>query len=215
MSLYEEPQTTAAFADEIEPPAVQETAEAALPAQPEPAVEPEIESLPAFPTQVEIPPVQPEPVASATEEPASFEYSPPVTAPSFYPAPQINPELLTESTAVVQTEVVAEHSDPLHHDRFAEAVQNGPAPYVQPIADQAAHDVDYAGPSEAGAPEAPRAGTQVAASIEAEMPVEAVAAAALATGADSEVIAQVVHRVMERLKPELIAAIVRELNSQK
>ena len=56
---------------------------------------------------------------------------------------------------------------------------------------------------------------QIAATIESEIPVEAVAAAAESTGADHDVVAQVVHRVMERLKPELIAAIVRELNSQK
>ena len=81
MSLYEEPQSAAAFADEIQLPLVQEPAEAALSAQPEPVVEPQIESLPAWQSRAEIPPIESEPVAVAAEEPPSFEYLPPVTAP--------------------------------------------------------------------------------------------------------------------------------------
>jgi hypothetical protein len=178
--------------------------------------EPQSDSSSAFHAAVEIPPIQSEPVAVAAEEPASFEYSPPITASRFYPAPQASTEQQIESTAAVPT--VAQQPHYLYHDRFAETIQNEPAPqHVQPIADEVVQaGVGHSGISEAGAPEVPQASTQqVAASIEAEMPVEAVAAAAVATGADSDAIAQVVHRVMERIKPELIAAIVRELNSQK
>jgi CheY-like chemotaxis protein len=46
--------------------------------------------------------------------------------------------------------------------------------------------------------------------------VEAAAVAAVAeTGADHHNIAQAIHRVMERLKPELVDEIMRELNSKK
>jgi hypothetical protein len=46
--------------------------------------------------------------------------------------------------------------------------------------------------------------------------VEAAAvAAATETGADHHNIAQAVHRVMERLKPELVEEIMRELRSRK
>jgi CheY-like chemotaxis protein len=54
----------------------------------------------------------------------------------------------------------------------------------------------------------------VSASVEAVLP-EAVAAAGAATGADHETIAQAVHKVMERLKPELVEEIVRELKAKK
>jgi CheY-like chemotaxis protein len=216
MSAYEELRPTAAFADEMQPAPVHEIAEATAPTEPEPVVDPQFESSPVFHAPVEIPPIQSEPVAVAAEEPASFEYSPPITASRFYPAPQASTEQQIESTAAVPT--VAQQPHYLYHDRFAETIQNEPAPqHVQPIADEVVQaGVGHSGISEAGAPEVPQASTQqVAASIEAEMPVEAVAAAAVATGADSDAIAQVVHRVMERIKPELIAAIVRELNSQK
>jgi CheY-like chemotaxis protein len=216
MSAYEELRPTAAFADEMQPAPVHDFAEATVPTEPEAVAEPEFDSSPAFHAPVEIPPIQSEPVAVAAEEPASFEYSPPITASRFYPAPQASTEQRIE-TAEVPTEAVAEQPHYVYHDRFAETIQNEPAPHVQPIADGVVHaGVGHSGISEAGAPEVPPASTQqVAASIEAEMPVEAVAAAAVATGADSDAIAQVVHRVMERIKPELIAAIVRELNSQK
>jgi hypothetical protein len=46
--------------------------------------------------------------------------------------------------------------------------------------------------------------------------VEAAAvAAATETGADHHNIAQAIHRVMERLKPELVEEIMRELRSKK
>ncbi|HZD95599.1 MAG TPA: hypothetical protein VE133_15155, partial [Candidatus Sulfotelmatobacter sp.] len=54
----------------------------------------------------------------------------------------------------------------------------------------------------------------VAASMEAAIP-EAAAAVAADTGADQHTIAQAVHRVMEKLKPELVEEIMRELKSKK
>jgi hypothetical protein len=50
--------------------------------------------------------------------------------------------------------------------------------------------------------------------VTAEVEAAAVAAAT-ETGADHHNIAQAVHRVMERLKPELVEEIMRELKSKK
>ena len=57
----------------------------------------------------------------------------------------------------------------------------------------------------------------VAAKVEAELPAaaNAVAEAAEAAGAEHHNIAQVVHRVMERMKGDLVDEIVRELRSKK
>jgi hypothetical protein len=59
-----------------------------------------------------------------------------------------------------------------------------------------------------------------AAAIDNASPAETMAAAAAAalagsTNADHHTISQAVHRVMERLKPELVDEILRELNSKK
>jgi CheY-like chemotaxis protein len=54
----------------------------------------------------------------------------------------------------------------------------------------------------------------VVATVESALPAVAAAAAA-ETGAEHHTIAQAVHRVMERLKPELVEEIMRELRSKK
>jgi hypothetical protein len=61
-------------------------------------------------------------------------------------------------------------------------------------------------------PEAPVASVHEAVTAEVEA---AAVAAATETGADHHNIAQAVHRVMERLKPELVEEIMRELKSKK
>jgi CheY-like chemotaxis protein len=55
----------------------------------------------------------------------------------------------------------------------------------------------------------------VAASVEAAMPAVATAAAGASAGTDHHTIAQAVHRVMERLKPELVEEIMRELKPKE
>ena len=57
----------------------------------------------------------------------------------------------------------------------------------------------------------------VAARVEAELPAaaNAIAEAAEASGAEHHNIAQVVHRVMERMKGDLVDEIVRELKGKK
>jgi len=55
----------------------------------------------------------------------------------------------------------------------------------------------------------------LAAGLESALPAAAVAAAAETRTDDHHTIAQAVHRVMERLKPELVEEIMRELRSKK
>ncbi len=81
--------------------------------------------------------------------------------------------------------------------------------------------------SEAVTPEPAQAQTQftasengpaaeaVSAEVEAAVPEAAAAAVAADAGSDHHTIAQAVHRVMERLKPELVEEIMRELRSKK
>jgi hypothetical protein len=80
--------------------------------------------------------------------------------------------------------------------------------HMQAEADSLAEQPDIARSSTADA---------VTARVEAELPAaaSAVAEAAHASGADHHSIAQVVHRVMERMKGDLVEEIVRELKSRK
>lgn len=64
-------------------------------------------------------------------------------------------------------------------------------------------------------PEASANHDAIAATLETAMPAAAAAAAAAQTGAEHHTIAQAVHRVMERIKGDLVEEIVRELNSRK
>ncbi|HEV3041425.1 MAG TPA: response regulator [Candidatus Angelobacter sp.] len=226
MSVYEEPQPTAALADEVQAPAIQETGEAALATPPEPAAEPSVEEFAAPHFWTEVQPVEAPPDVVAAEPLPSVEYSPPVTEPLTHKESEIPPEPQIRSTPSFEPEAVAGPQEYVTHDRYAPLSEGETAPSLQQSAHAVAEDASFPSVSpasvatvvvpEASAPEVQAAeAQQIAASVEAEMPVEAVTAAAMATGADHEVVAQVVHRVMERLKPELIAAIVRELNSQK
>ena len=67
---------------------------------------------------------------------------------------------------------------------------------------------------EPAAPEPTDQHDVVAATVESTLPSVA-AAAASETGAEHHTIAQAVHRVMERLKPELVEEIMRELRAKK
>jgi CheY-like chemotaxis protein len=65
------------------------------------------------------------------------------------------------------------------------------------------------------AAESSPAAEAVAAEVEIAVPAAAAAAVAADAGSDHHTIAQAVHRVMERLKPELVEEIMRELRSKK
>jgi CheY-like chemotaxis protein len=212
MSFYEEPQPAAAV-DEIQPPAIEQTVEASLPAEPAPMVQEPIESVPAVHSQAGIASLEAEPVAEIpepAEQPPSFEYSPPVTPPMVRQEAEIQTAPQPEAEPAIHA--AAQQPEQVTPLREFEA-QSEPAPL--PMIPTVPEYVSYASSTPSvPEPQAP-VREQIAASIESEMPVEAVAAAVASTGADHEVVAQVVHRVMERIKPELIAAIVKELNSQK
>jgi CheY-like chemotaxis protein len=232
MAAYEESQPTAAFASEMEPthaeaersvpfdyapsaavPAAQSEPEAAAFAAPELA-SPEFD-VPVFTSEAAHVPVE--------AEPASFEYSPPATEPIVQSEPEatVEPQIVEpriESAPVLDAEPVADEVQ-YQPEAIVESIHDQPPSPVQTLSVESLpvetlpHEpvpiTGYAQISEVPQPSM----EQIAASIETETPVVAVAAASM--GADRDVIADVVHRVMERLKPELIAEIVRELNSKK
>ncbi len=212
MSFYEEPQPAAAV-DEIQPPAIEQTVEASLAAEPASMVQELIESVPAVHSQAGVASLEAEPVAEIAEpdeQPPSFEYSPPVTPPMVWQEAEIQKAPQPEAEPAIHAAAQQpEQVTPL--PQFEAQSEPAPPPMIPAVPEY----VSYASPTPSVLePQAP-VREQIAASIESEMPVEAVEAAVASTGADHEVVAQVVHRVMERIKPELIAAIVKELNSQK
>jgi CheY-like chemotaxis protein len=100
-----------------------------------------------------------------------------------------------QAPAVAQEEVPSFEYQPPVRSAEPEIAQEEPAAQVEA---SVAHDQHAA----------------VAAGMEAVIP-EAAAAAAADSGADHHTIAQAVHRVMERLKPELVEEILKELKSKK
>ncbi|HJX82780.1 MAG TPA: hypothetical protein VJ723_00395, partial [Candidatus Angelobacter sp.] len=111
------------------------------------------------------------------------------------------------------------------YDQPLPSAEEAGSPQVQATGDEISHQSAASDP----VPEAPAPAAQPAAAVaESELQtygdavsaysateITAPAVAASGNAADPEVIAQVVTRVLERLKPELIAEIVRELNSNK
>jgi len=112
------------------------------------------------------------------------------------PAPSLETIPHTGHSAVAEAE-----SPAVMHNEEAPAVE--PAPAQAPEAFAPVHNAS-----------APPVQDVVAAHIEAALPAAAAAAAAEG-GSDHHTIAQAVHRVMERLKPELVEEIVRELKTKK
>jgi CheY-like chemotaxis protein len=101
----------------------------------------------------------------------------------------------------------------------APAEQFAPAPEVTAHAMEAAVAVPEPQQSQPGVrshsePELSTSHNAVAATIENALPMAAAAAAA-ETGAEHHTIAQAVHRVMERIKGDLVEEIVRELRASK
>jgi hypothetical protein len=95
------------------------------------------------------------------------------------------------------------------------AAEEVPSFEYQPLVRNAEPEVVHEEPAaQIEAPAAHDEHAAVAASVEAAVP-EAAAAVAAHSGADHHTIAQAVHRVMERLKPELVEEIMKELKSKK
>jgi hypothetical protein len=145
----------------------------------------------AFDTSAAQSPAEPEPAAPA------FEYYPPIGAPH------------TTQASKVETTVV----EPVVPEPV---VESAPFAYVPATYVPAATEPT---PPEVAAKDAVASTDQdhVSASVEAALPTadEIAAAAAAQTEADHHTITQAVHRVMERLKSELVEEIMRELKSKK
>jgi CheY-like chemotaxis protein len=131
-----------------------------------------------------------------------LEYHPPVSA-----SPEARaPEVAETAPAPMQHEAIALTEPPLAAE--PSVVAQAPAvvePHTSapPVAEAVATSNNHEPPASA---------------IESEVPPQAAAAAAGAgatSGADHDTIAQAVHRVMERLKPELVEEILRGLKSKK
>lgn len=93
-----------------------------------------------------------------------------------------------------------------------------PAPIASAVTASAGNAYEYAAPpSEAHAAPSPMSvdPAAIAASVEAAMPEAAASVAAETSEDHHHTIAAAVHRVMERLKPELVEEIMKELKSKK
>jgi len=164
-----------------------------------------------------------------SEAPVSFEYSPPVTAPNTegsasaaaYPQRGVE-EPVREEITTHSEEPVPERQhipEPMVHPGpmlvTTEATQVIPV-YLDPPAEVRPE------PSTAVAevhPDIPEKTSevveqQVATTVEASLPAVTAAAATL-PGADTQMITNVVERILERLKPQMIEEISRELKAKK
>jgi CheY-like chemotaxis protein len=131
--------------------------------------------------------VQAAEIVGGSEEAPSFEYRPPVRASEIENAFAANKSAAMPEISA--SPIVAEQV--VATPTFANPVSSPPAQEPKASEPEVIHDAVTSG-------------------------VEAAAvAAASETGADHHNIAQAVHRVMERLKPELVEEIMRELRSRK
>jgi CheY-like chemotaxis protein len=137
--------------------------------------------------------------------PAEVHESPVAAPVEIQPEPPAPAVELAAAAPVEETAPSFEYHPPV---RVAEPVEMSPAASAEH-----AHAVPESSSSIAAATHevvAPEVHEVVSAGVEA-----AAVAAATETGADHHNIAQAVHRVMERLKPELVEEIMRELRSKK
>jgi uncharacterized Zn finger protein len=137
--------------------------------------------------------------------PVEVHESPVVTPVEIQPEPPADTAPVSEAKPVEEAVPSFEYRPPV---RIAEPVEMAPAASVEHTADiPESIDPISAAAHEAVAPEVHEV---VATGLEA-----AAVAAATEIGAEHHNIAQAVHRVMERLKPELVEEIMRELRSRK
>jgi hypothetical protein len=138
--------------------------------------------------------------------PVEVHESPVVAPVEIQPEPPAQAAEMAEAAPVEESVPSFEYRPPV---RIAEPVEMATAASVDsaPAVSESANQVAASAAHEAVAPEVHEV---VTAGVEA-----AAVAAATETGADHHSIAQAVHRVMERLKPELVEEIMRELKSKK
>jgi hypothetical protein len=161
-----------------------------------------------------------EAVRHELEPPSSFEYYPPIRVPEIRRivdrSAMDRPVMETPAVEAVALPIAAPVSfvDPTPPEAETETLSVA-APVPPEEMTWAAAPV---APPEPEVVESPATSAQhnaaVAAGLQAALPT-AVSAAAEQTGADQDVIAQLVSRVMDRLKPTLVEEIMRELKSHK
>ncbi len=137
--------------------------------------------------------------------PVEVHESPVVAPVEIQPEPPADPAPMAEARPAEEAVPSFEYRPPV---RIAEPVEMAPAASVESIA-AVPESID---PPFASAHEA--VNHQVHEAVTSGVEAAAVAAAT-ETGAEHHNIAQAVHRVMERLKPELVEEIMRELRSKK
>ncbi len=142
---------------------------------------------------------------SHATEPVEVHESPVVAPVEIQPEPPAQAVEVAQAAPVEEAAPSFEYHPPV---RVAEPIEMASAASV----DSARAVPESSGPVSASAHEAvaPEVHEVVSAGVEA-----AAVGAATETGADHHNIAQAVHRVMERLKPELVEEIMRELKSKK
>jgi CheY-like chemotaxis protein len=157
--------------------------------------------------------------ASEPAQPANQVKAPPAAVIEAMPAHEAAPAENAYQPAVSTSVAPAPSVDYYPPARYTEPARDGeitrgsathspvvaPAPSLEKEPTPAEVDHREAAPTEVD--------QVVAASVEAVVP--AVATAAAGAGTDHHTIAQAVHRVMERLKPELVEEIMRELKPKE
>jgi len=134
----------------------------------------------------------------------------PVSATAAAPAPSVPAPSVDEIPAAEATHAAVEHVPSFEYQPPVRVPEPEPVEQAASVPEIAAEPVP--------APSAPEPVAAEPAAIHDALTsgVEAAAAAAAAkTGEEHHTIAQAVHRVMERLKPELVDEIMRELKSKK
>jgi CheY-like chemotaxis protein len=155
---------------------------------------------------------EPTPEPASFETPYSFEYSPPVKSPEIESTPQF-----AASTEKLQPAAAAVSVSPGPIGPAVATVE----PVEEPVATTVTPHEESVLTSERWVPVEPVHSRiedeEIISEIAAQLPATTVAAVASAAdpGTDTQMISDVVHRVLERLKPHLIEEISKELKSRK
>src|SRR5215469_5477154 len=196
---HSEPPASFEYSPPVVSPDTQEAGRSAEPAQSVVIQEQAREAAAVATSQFEQPVREAAPEVVAQSEPSAAE-------PQHVPQPMVHPGPILVSTEATQM-------IPVYLDPPAEAISEKPAvatePPVEPRQTHVAESPYQVAPETAQVVE-----QQVAATVEASLPAVTAAAASL-PGADTQMITAVVDRILDRLKPQLIEEISRELKSKK
>jgi len=198
---HSEPPASFEYSPPVVSPDTQEAGRSAEPPQNVVVQELAREAAPAASAQFE------QPVREAAPEVVT-QSEPPAAKPQHVPQPMVHPRPILVSTEATQM-------IPVYLDPPAEAISEKPAVATEPpveVRQETTHVAES--PSEVPRETTQVVEQQVAATVEASLPAVTAAAASL-PGADTQMITAVVDRILDRLKPQLIEEISRELKSKK